>query len=170
MNGPGLVGHDIIVPPRPSAIAAMEMEHLDQVMTLEKASFATPWSRASFISELQGNRFARAWVAHVPGAPRRVLGYLCAWVIYEELRIQNLAVDRAWRQQGIGTGLLAHALEVGRTADCLIASLEVRPANVAARALYRGFGFQETMRRPGYYPDTAEDALVLTLDLCAAAG
>ena len=162
--------HDIIDAPRPTAIAAMEMGHLDQVMALEKASFATPWSRSSFVSELQANRFARAWIAHAPGAPRRVLGYLCAWVIYEELRIQNLAVDRAWRQQGVGAALLAHALEVGRKENCLTANLEVRPANAAARALYRGFGFRETMRRTGYYADTAEDALVLTLDLCAPAG
>ncbi len=152
------------------AIAAMEMGHLDQVMALENAAFTTPWSRASFVSELEGNRFARAWVAHVPGEPHQVLGYLCSWVIYEELRIQNLAVDRAWRQRGVATALLAHALEVGRKASCLIANLEVRPGNAAARALYGRFGFQETTRRPGYYADTAEDALVLTLDLGATAG
>jgi ribosomal-protein-alanine N-acetyltransferase len=158
----------MIIAPRPVAIAVMEMGHLDQVVALEQASFATPWSRTSFVAELQGNRFARSWIAHAPGEPHRVLGYLCAWVVYEELRIQNLAVDRAWRQQGIGSALLAHVLEVGRKANCLIANLEVRPANVAARTLYRGFGFQETMRRPGYYVDTAEDALVLTLDLRVA--
>lgn len=155
---------------QPLAITAMKMRHLEQILSLEKDSFATPWSRASFLAELHGNRFARAWVAHAPADPGRVLGYLCAWVIYEELRIQNLAVDRAWQQRGIGGALLAHALEVGRTANCLTAMLEVRPANRAARALYRGFGFQEAMRRPGYYADTAEDALVLTLDLCAGAG
>jgi len=62
-------------------VTAMKMEHLDQVLALEKASFATPWSRASFMSELQGNRFARPWVALTPGAPQQLMGYLCSWIV-----------------------------------------------------------------------------------------
>ena len=146
-------------------VAGMRMEHLDQVLAVESASFATPWSRASFMTELQGNRFARAWVALSPDDPPQLLGYLCSWVIYEELRIQNLAVGRAWRRRGVGAALLAHAIEAGRKAGCLAAHLEVRPGNESARSLYRGFGFTETRRRPGYYADSAEDALVLSLDL-----
>src|ERR671917_341067 len=43
--------------------------------------------------------------------------------------------------------------------------LEVRPSNLAARALYDSLGFVQTGVRPGYYGD--EDALLLTLDLDA---
>ena len=41
--------------------------------------------------------------------------------------------------------------------------LEVRPSNLAARALYGSLGFTETGVRPRYYGD--EDALLMTLDL-----
>ena len=41
-------------------------------------------------------------------------------------------------------------------------TLEVRPSNAAAIALYRRFGFQEVGRRKNYYDLPKEDALILT--------
>jgi ribosomal-protein-alanine N-acetyltransferase len=41
-------------------------------------------------------------------------------------------------------------------------TLEVRAGNLAAQALYRGFGFEVAGRRPRYYTDDGEDALVMT--------
>ena len=41
-------------------------------------------------------------------------------------------------------------------------TLEVRPSNTAAIALYRGFGFEEAGRRKNYYDLPKEDALILT--------
>lgn len=40
-------------------------------------------------------------------------------------------------------------------------TLEVRPSNTAAIALYQGFGFREVGRR-NYYDLPKEDALILT--------
>ena len=44
-----------------------------------------------------------------------------------------------------------------------MAWLEVRPSNASARALYKSFGFKEVGRRPRYYEDTNEDAILLAL-------
>ena len=41
------------------------------------------------------------------------------------------------------------------------AYLEVRESNVAAISLYRKLGFEIIMKRPGYYTDTREDALIM---------
>ena len=41
-------------------------------------------------------------------------------------------------------------------------TLEVRPSNAAAIALYQGFDFQEAGRRKNYYDLPKEDALILT--------
>ena len=41
-------------------------------------------------------------------------------------------------------------------------TLEVRPSNAAAIALYQGFGFTEAGRRRNYYDLPKEDALILT--------
>ena len=40
-------------------------------------------------------------------------------------------------------------------------TLEVRPSNAAAIALYTSFGFRDTGRRPGYYQDNGEDAIIM---------
>jgi ribosomal-protein-alanine N-acetyltransferase len=43
--------------------------------------------------------------------------------------------------------------------------LEVRDSNVAARRLYEGAGFQENGRRPAYYRNPDEDAVLYELHL-----
>jgi len=43
-------------------------------------------------------------------------------------------------------------------------TLECRVSNEAALALYRKYGFQQVGRRPQYYSDNREDALILTID------
>jgi ribosomal-protein-alanine N-acetyltransferase len=60
--------------------------------------------------------------------------------------------------------LLSEGLAQARTQGAEVAWLEVRPSNLAARALYESFGFKEVGRRPRYYDDTQEDALLLTLE------
>jgi len=41
----------------------------------------------------------------------------------------------------------------------------VRPSNRPALNLYKSLGFVPVGRRPGYYEDTGEDALILELTL-----
>ncbi|MFW5733820.1 MAG: ribosomal-protein-alanine N-acetyltransferase, partial [Oceanidesulfovibrio sp.] len=45
--------------------------------------------------------------------------------------------------------------------------LEVRENNVAAQTLYARAGFESVGVRPGYYPDTGEDALLMRLNMDA---
>ncbi len=66
--------------------------------------------------------------------------------------------------------LLAHAVQAAREAGCLNGYLEVRPGNEAALGLYSQFGFVTAGRRPLYYADTGEDALILSVCLESAAG
>jgi ribosomal-protein-alanine N-acetyltransferase len=43
------------------------------------------------------------------------------------------------------------------------ATLEVRASNIAAQQLYYHLGFEIVARRPRYYRDNNEDALIMTL-------
>ena len=139
---------------------------LDAVLDIERASFHTPWSRQAFLHELERNRVAALWVARSgrsdnTGAPAAVVGYLCLWVVADEVHITNLAVDPEWRGEGIARFLLGTLLVHHRDTGARRAFLEVRPGNVEARRLYEGLGFREVGRRRGYYVDTGEDALLL---------
>jgi len=134
------------------------------IWAIEKLSFPTPWSRWSFLLELS-QRNSRTLVASPPAPqPWQTWGYLIFWVVLEEMHILNLAVHPEYRRRGIARRLLAEGLAQARTLGAELAWLEVRPSNLAARALYKSLGFKEVGRRPHYYDDTKEDALLLTLD------
>jgi [ribosomal protein S18]-alanine N-acetyltransferase len=75
-----------------------------------------------------------------------------------EREILNVAVASAFRRKGIATLLLRHAL-----AFPAVHFLEVRESNTAAQALYRKMGFIEIGRRPKYYADPEETAIVMQL-------
>jgi ribosomal-protein-alanine N-acetyltransferase len=142
----------------------MRAADLDVVLHIEQASFPSPWSRQAFLHELERNRVAGLWVARARRSGdgdgvAAVVGYLCLWAVADEVHVTNLAVDP--RGEGIGRLLLGTLLVHHRAAGARRAFLEVRPGNVGARRLYEGLGFREVGRRPGYYVDTGEDALLL---------
>jgi [ribosomal protein S18]-alanine N-acetyltransferase len=134
------------------------------IWAIEKASFPTPWSRWSFLAEL-GHRHSRMLVAGPPSPhPWQTWGYLIFWVVLDEMHILNLAVHPEHRRRGIARRLLAEGLAQARTLGAELAWLEVRTSNLAAQALYKSFAFKVVGRRPRYYEDTQEDALLLTLE------
>ena len=142
----------------------MTLDDLDDVLTIERASFQTPWSRGAFRYELTQNRVARCSVAR---AGRRLVGYLCLWEIGHEIHVTNLAVHPDVRRRGIARALLGAVMEDARRRQVDLAFLEVRPTNAEALGLYERFGFRVIGRRKGYYFDTGEDALVMEARLSA---
>jgi RimJ/RimL family protein N-acetyltransferase len=63
----------------------------------------------------------------------------------------GMMVAREWRGRGVGSALLAAAIEHARVEGVHKLSLEVFPHNEAAIALYRKFGFVEEGRRVRHY-------------------
>jgi len=74
-----------------------------------------------------------------------------------ESELLNLAVDPAFRRRGIGRRLVAE-LTSSYTGTLW---LEVRESNEAARKLYITLGFCDAGRRPEYYRDWGESAIVM---------
>jgi len=135
---------------------------LDEVVTIERASFGMPWSRGAFLYEIEQNRVARCWVLRDDD---RVVAYLCLWEIGDELHVTNIAVHPGLRRRGLARRLLGAILDDGRARGLRAVTLEVRPTNDEARTLYESFGFRVVGRRRGYYYDTGEDALIMESDL-----
>jgi [ribosomal protein S18]-alanine N-acetyltransferase len=144
------------------------VEALENILQIEEACFSAPWTRKMLEAELSGNPFAHFLLAKrsTPGETGAVpiVGYLCFWIVFEEVRLMNLAVIESMRRKGIARALVTQALEVGAAQTAIRAVLEVRASNHAAHALYRSLGFRDVTTRPTYYTNPIEDALLMELD------
>lgn len=142
------------------------VEDLDAIERIERRCFSDPWSRHSFASVL-GEPAVHFAVAT---AGDRVVGYIVAWFIAGDGEIGNIAVDDAFRGQGIGGRLLDAALEAARARGVEAVYLEVRESNAAAQRMYAHRGFSHVGRRRRYYRRPEEDALILRLVLPSEEG
>lgn len=134
---------------------------LDAVAELERVSFPVPWKREFFASEVgAAYRFNR-----VVRAPDGTLaGYVFCAFAGGEIHVNKIAVDPAWRKQGVARLLMQAVFDLSARIAAEEIYLEVRPSNVTARNFYVSLGFREVGRRSQYYAD-GEDALVMSLFL-----
>jgi ribosomal-protein-alanine N-acetyltransferase len=161
----------------------MRSEDLDQAVLLDCMSFSLPWPPSAYLNELN-NTGGHAWVAEQvleapleyrspfpvpvadfvqPAGARAMVGVIVVWLIVDEAHIATLAVHPEMRRQGIARKLLCVALREAAEDGMLSALLEVRAGNEAAQDLYRKFDFEVVGRRPRYYQDNHEDAILMTL-------
>ena len=141
-------------------IVPMTADHLEELEKLERICFSRPWSRKMLAEELE-NQCAAFLVAE-DSVSGRVLGYAGLIVVADEGYITNVAVFPEYRRQGIAAQILQVFLQFAAANHLAFLTLEVRPSNAAAIALYQGFGFEEVGRRKNYYDLPKEDALILT--------
>jgi len=132
------------------------------VHEIDLLSFSMPWPERSFRFEVTSNPAARCWVAEAEG---RIVGMIVVWMIVDEAHIATIATHPDFRRQGIGDELLTHALVSALSEGAVKSLLEVRVSNEAAQRMYRRFGYVEDGRRPRYYKDNHEDAILMSLDL-----
>lgn len=141
-------------------IVPMTADHLEELEKLERICFSRPWSRKMLAEELE-NQCAAFLVAE-DSVSGHVLGYAGLMVVADEGYITNVAVFPEYRRQGIAAQILQVFLQFAAANHLAFLTLEVRPSNAAAIALYQGFGFEEVGRRKNYYDLPKEDALILT--------
>jgi len=124
-------------------IDRMNMEDLPQILEIEKESFPAPWSPGMFINEMNN-----------PAAQHFRF-------VVDVVHLHNLAVKNQFRRQHLAFNLLDVIEEIAKKVGINAITLEVRPSNTAAIELYRQRGFVVKGRRPNYYPETKEDALIM---------
>jgi ribosomal-protein-alanine N-acetyltransferase len=127
---------------------------------------ATPQDLAAIAAIQAASPEASAWNpvdylnydCRVAFVDSRVAGFLVSRTVADhEREILNVAVAPADRRRGIGRALVENELARGRGA-CF---LEVRESNLAAINLYVSMGFEIVGKRPNYYRDPAEAAIVM---------
>jgi ribosomal-protein-alanine N-acetyltransferase len=129
---------------------------LPNVIAIERRSFPTPWSLAMFVLEL--SKSSGICLAALDGDD--LAGY-CVCSRYDTVwHVMNVAVDPVRRREGIASALLERLFtEADKPGEQY--TLEVRPSNAGAIALYERFGFKRAGLRKGYYHDNKEDALIM---------
>lgn len=140
----------------------MRAADLARVLEIETASFATPWSSRTFLNLLRRPNAALFAAEDVPGS---VLGYAVVWFAGPEAELGDLAVAPESRRRGVGSALVGAVLAEAVERDATELYLEVRESNDGARRLYESHGFEVVNRRPRYYSDPVEDALVMRYTL-----
>ena len=145
-------------------IVPMQETHIAQIAALEKRCFSDPWSEASVRSELS-NPLSFWLVAEEDG---KLIGYVGSQSVAPEADVMNLAVAPEWRNKGIGRALMTALIAQLHSRGITALFLEVRVGNTPAQNLYRSLGFVEAGRRPKYYVNPTEDALILRKELTDA--
>jgi ribosomal-protein-alanine N-acetyltransferase len=159
-------------------IERMTTADLVEVMHIDAASFPKPWPEPSWRHEIEANANARCFVARTitprpsfwqrlfgkTQAHSEVLGIVVLWIVFEEAHIANIAVRPDARGRHIGDALMRTCEQHARDAGCTRMLLEVRVSNAPAQNLYRKYGFKVIGRRPRYYTDNHEDALVMVAE------
>ena len=135
----------------------MNHAHVAQIANLEKVCFHDPWSEKSIASELD-NRLS-LWLVALDGDT--VAGYVGSQSVMGWADMMNIAVDPAYRRQGVAQKLVEALVAALAENDVTCLTLEVRASNEPAKALYGKLGFQQVGRRPNYYRNPKEDALIL---------
>ena len=147
--------------PAEITIRRMTLADVDEVHALDERAFTLPWPRRSYVFEIKENKAGHCWVAEK--ATGQIVGMIVCWLLMEDIHVASIAVDGNHRRQGIATAMLLKAFRELAPLGAERATLEVRQFNTAAQHMYLGMGFEVVGRRPKYYSDTQEDAILMTL-------
>ena len=139
-------------------ITEMKVEHLAQVVALERDLFSSPWDESAFRYELNDNPFSYNWVIEQDG---KILGFCGLWCLFDQAQVTNLAVAKSHQRQHLGQQLMAFMEEFAMIQGCEVLSLEVRVSNTPAINLYKKCGLEKVSIRKDYYQDNHEDAWLM---------
>lgn len=151
---------------------------LPAVMAIEVQANPVPWKAEDFEaflqepgrpSDRQGVSAGDPLLAQGAGghmgwvwAGPEVQGFACAMGAADEAELQSIAVARDRWGRGIGLALMISLSAWAEINGYRRLHLEVRERNARALDFYRRWGFTVTGRRPKYYRDNLEDALLMT--------
>lgn len=136
-------------------IRRMHIDDAEEVYDIENQAFFEPWSKKNLVKDLEQNSILNHYVYELDG---KVVGFYIASHVLDEVEIFTIAVDRAYKNRGIASELLAHLIDISKGTGIRQIWLEVSTKNAAAISLYKKFGFEIMGIRKNYYQKLGEDA------------
>ena len=148
-------------------VRRMEAADINAVMEIaSKTDHAPRWPRQAYVAAVDsGNQPRRvALVAERDGAA--LAGFVVAAVLPGgEAELESIVTALPHQRRGVARELFSVLKPELRRQGVREVILEVREANRSAQGFYRFLGFREDGRRPGYYVDPVEDAVLMRLKL-----
>lgn len=143
------------------SIRRMRREDIADVAELERKIFTDAWSEKA-IQETLDQKQTMILLAY---EDKRLIGYLILYFVLEDGEIARIAVEDAYRRQGVASKMLWEL-------ECLCEDngvnkllLDVRESNVCACRFYEKQGFVRDGVRKNYYSDPAEDGILMSCEL-----
>ena len=136
---------------------------VDEVMVLERATATAPhWGVGVYAEIVAGQGAARC--LFVAERNEGLVGFAVGMMGPDRVgELESVGVADAAKRAGIGRALCMAVIDWCRTHAAMEIALEVRAGSVGAIALYQGLGFVRSGRRPRYYSDPEEDAVLMRL-------
>ncbi len=149
---------------REARLEPMRMDALKQVMAIENAVYAWPWSEGNIADSVK----AGYQCVKLVGGEDELMGYYIAMQGVEEVHLLNITVAPAHLRQGWARVMLDALALWARSVHAQWLWLEVRVGNARAIHLYERYGFRRVGERKRYYPagdSQREDAIVMSYKL-----
>ncbi len=141
----------------PFEVLRAEKEDIKDIARLEKECFSCPWSENAVLEAMNHKT-----VFFKAVKDKKTIGYISVTAVAGEGYINNIAVSKACRGQGVGTYLLDRAIRFGKEEKLEFLSLEVRASNKNAISLYEKSGFLNEGIRKNFYENPKEDGIIMT--------
>ncbi|MGH9947143.1 MAG: ribosomal protein S18-alanine N-acetyltransferase [Pyrinomonadaceae bacterium] len=146
-------------------IGAVDHESIEQIGQIAKRSDLAHWSEDDYRAELDrtDSIFLRCY-----DPIGKIFGFIVGRIVTGstdhhdfEVEIYNVAVEKDFRQKGIGTKLMQGFFNECRQLGVSSVWLELRRRNKSAKKFYESLGFSEITVRPEFYSDPVDDAIVM---------
>jgi ribosomal-protein-alanine N-acetyltransferase len=150
-----------------TCVRPMLRADLPAVLAIEAQANPVPWKAPefeAFLTDPAGSTAGPGHAAWVWAGPE-IQGFACAMGAADEAELQTIAVARDRWGLGIGSALVATLIDWARARSARVLHLEVREGNARALEFYGRWGFAITGRRPRYYRDNGETALLMAKTL-----
>lgn len=137
------------------------MEHTDinQVVLHDREVLGHTLGKETLENELSENPFAHYFIMEEQHT-KIFLGMISMWIDSPNAQIINVYVLPQFQGMGLGSKLLTFFMDYVKSYEVTDITLEVRPSNFKAIALYEKFGFTQVSIRRNYY-DNGEDAFLM---------
>ncbi|MDO4313600.1 MAG: ribosomal protein S18-alanine N-acetyltransferase [Eubacteriales bacterium] len=143
------------------SIRRMRREDVADVAALERKIFTDAWSERAILETLD----QKQTLLLAAYEDRKLTGYLILYFVLEDGEIARIAVDEAYRRQGVATRMLRELGSLCAENGVSKLLLDVRESNASAYAFYVSHGFVRDGVRKNYYTNPVENAILMSYEI-----